>query len=138
MGEGKQGRKKDPTAEEIRFAANLRAAIAASGKSLTDLTLETRLNSSQIGHYQTAGRMPSADRAGRLARAVGLTVDDLLYSESPEAVAALVEEARREWEGAATARLGAKDERTFEEMRRLTRIGRQERRTGADRRKDAG
>lgn len=65
----------------INFRANLKRARTARGLSRSGLGALCGLTSRAITYYEEGKRIPNIDNAHKLAKALGLTLDDLLKEE---------------------------------------------------------
>ena len=76
-----------PTAAESRAArigARLRAARADQGLTLTDVSASTGISASTISRVESGGRQPNLDLLIPLARALELSLDELVSDEVPD------------------------------------------------------
>lgn len=84
-------------AEVVRlFAARLRELRHSRGMTQAELARLANITTSYIGRLEAGGAAPGIDLVGRLAAALGTTLNDLLpTTPSPDTQAALKEQARR-------------------------------------------
>lgn len=68
----------------MAFAERLKEARIKKGFSQSELAKMVKLHYTQIGRYENKGAQPSADILSKLADALGVSVDFLMYGSQDE------------------------------------------------------
>jgi transcriptional regulator with XRE-family HTH domain len=95
------GPKKEIQQDELvkRFGNRLREVRLSRGMTQAELAEKAEVSPAYVGRLERGGATPGIDLVGRLAKALGTTLADLLpESAAPDAVAVLREQSRRLFE----------------------------------------
>ena len=93
---------------------NIRARRRALGLTMKQLASTVGVTEAAISHYETGRREPDPDMLGRIANALGVTVDYLLGREDPPAPVPAQEKAPADMRAEAKRLLEAMDDDTYQ------------------------